>query len=53
MAGEGCVICGATVPFSSTVHVLINTKTEDGVLDYYICEDCYTEKLAPHFDVSE
>ena len=49
MAGEPCRICDATVAFSETVHVLLNARGEDGVVDYYVCRSCYEEHLAPLF----
>jgi hypothetical protein len=50
MSTEECGICHETVSFSDTVHVLIHTKTEEGVVDYYICRDCYTDEIAPLFE---
>jgi hypothetical protein len=46
---ENCPICGADVPFSATVHVLVHTRGEAGVLDYYVCQDCYEGDLQPLF----
>lgn len=50
MPTEDCGICGARVAFSDTVHVLVHTRTDEGVVDHYICRDCYDESLAPVFD---
>ena len=47
---EGCPVCGAEVPFSATVHVLIHTRTDEGVVDYYVCRDCYESSLEPLFE---
>lgn len=44
---EDCGVCGTTVPFSLTVHVLVHTNTDDGVLDTYVCRECYEEHLEP------
>lgn len=49
MPTEKCGICNGTVSFSETVHMLIHTKTDEGVVDYYICRSCYEEKVAPLF----
>lgn len=50
---ETCGICGDTVPFGDTVHVLVHTKTEAGVVDYYVCRSCYDGDLAPLFTEPE
>jgi len=50
MAGEECAICDALVSFSDTVHVLIHTRSDEGVVDYYVCSNCYDDRLAPLFD---
>lgn len=50
MSTEACGVCNETVSFSDTVHVLIHTKTDQGVVDYYVCRHCYDENLAPLFD---
>lgn len=47
---DTCAICGQDVPFSLSVHVLIHTNTEAGVVDYDVCRSCYEEQLAPLFD---
>lgn len=52
MSAEPCGVCDALVPFSNTVHVLIHTRSERGVVDYYVCRDCYEERLAPLFEGS-
>lgn len=44
---ETCGICGETVPFSATVHVLVHTHGEAGVIDRYVCRPCYEEEVAP------
>lgn len=50
MPTERCGICSTVVPFSETVHVLIHTRTEDGVVDHYVCRGCYEEEVAPVFE---
>lgn len=50
MPTEECGICSAPVPFSDTVHILIHTKGDEGVLDYYVCDSCYQEEIAPAFE---
>lgn len=52
MPGEPCRICEAVVSFSDTVHVMMNPRGEEGVVDYYVCRDCYDGRLAPLFDSS-
>ena len=53
MTGEPCRICEAVVSFSDTVHVLLNPRGEEGVVDYYVCRNCYEERLVPLFDSGE
>lgn len=48
--GETCAICGATVPFSITVHLLIHTRSEQGVIDRYVCRPCYEERVEGLFE---
>lgn len=50
MPTEDCGVCGTQVPFSDTVHVLVHTRTDEGVVDYYVCRSCYDEELAPVFE---
>ena len=50
MALETCGICREEVPFADTVHVLIHTRGEVGVIDHYICRDCYEEHLQSLFE---
>lgn len=50
MSSEGCRVCGAEVPFSATVHLLIHTRGEAGVVDYYVCRPCYEAELEPLFE---
>lgn len=50
MSGEPCRVCEAVVAFSDTVHVLLHTRGEDGVVDYYVCRSCYEDRLAPLFE---
>jgi hypothetical protein len=50
MATEGCGICDRVVPFGDTVHLLVHTRGDAGVVDYYICRRCYEDELAPLLD---
>ncbi|WP_157502892.1 hypothetical protein [Halobacterium sp. CBA1126] len=45
-----CDICGDDVALSHAAHTTINTKTDAGVVDYYVCRGCYEADLAPLFD---
>mgnify|MGYP000221117895 CR=1 FL=1 len=45
-----CVVCGSDVPVSHAVHATINTKTDAGVVDHYVCQACYEDRLAPLFE---
>jgi hypothetical protein len=47
---EECSVCGGRVPFADTVHVLVHTQSEEGVVDYYVCRSCYETDLAPLFE---
>lgn len=47
---EDCAICGKTVPFSVTTHVMLNPSSEEGVSDCYVCQDCYEAHLEGLFD---
>lgn len=49
MPTEQCGICTKEVFFADTVHVLVHTRTEEGVVDYYVCRECYEAELAPVF----
>lgn len=44
---ETCGICRETVPFSATVHVLVHTHEDAGVVDWYVCRTCYEERVEP------
>jgi len=46
---EDCGVCGRTVPYSLTAHVLVHPNTDAGVVDTYICRDCYEAHLDPLF----
>lgn len=50
MAGEQCHVCDALVSFSDTVHVLVNTRNDEGVADYYVCRGCYDDAISPLFE---
>lgn len=50
MTTEPCRICKAVVPFDDTVHLTIHTKSEDGVVDYYVCRSCFEDDLEDLFD---
>ncbi|MCG1003599.1 MULTISPECIES: hypothetical protein [Halobacterium] len=45
-----CGVCGDDVGLDHAVHATINTKTDDGVVDYYVCQPCYEGELAPLFE---
>lgn len=49
MPAEPCRICEGNVPFSETVHVLLHTRSDAGVVDHYVCRSCYEDRLAPLF----
>lgn len=53
MVTETCGICAAQVSLRNTVHVMINTKSDAGVVDYYVCRSCYEGDLEPLFPVAE
>ena len=53
MATEECAICGDTVPFATTTHVLVNPKHVEGVADHYVCRPCYDEHLEGLFAALE
>lgn len=46
MTTESCAVCEAVVSYSDAVHVTVHTKSEEGVVDDFICRDCYEEKVA-------
>lgn len=50
MTTEPCRICEAVVPFDDTVHMTIHTKSADGVVDYYVCRNCFESELEGLFD---
>lgn len=50
---EDCSICGTTVPFSVTTHVMLNPSGEEGVSDWYVCQSCYEEHLEGLFSTAE
>jgi hypothetical protein len=45
-----CGICEDDVPLGHAVHATIHTKTDAGVVDYYVCQPCYEDELAPLFE---
>lgn len=47
---ETCGICEEQVPFANTVHVLVHTKSDAGVIDHYVCRACYEEHLQALFE---
>lgn len=53
MLTEDCDACGATVSMSETVHMLIHTGTDVGVVDHYVCRECYEDRVAPVFATGE
>ena len=44
---ERCAVCSESFPFAQTVHMLIHTQSEGGVLDLSVCKPCYTNEFAP------
>lgn len=46
---ETCGVCGDEVPFSATVHLLVHTRTDEGVIDYFVCRPCYEAEIEPAF----
>lgn len=53
MAGEECEICGDTILFSHAIHVMINPRDVEGVVDFYVCESCFKESLKPLYAPDE
>lgn len=49
MPAEECGICGATVALGDAAHVMLNSKSEEGVRDYYVCPTCFEDELLPYF----
>ena len=50
MATEPCGICESVVPYSKTVHVTIHTKSDAGVVDRYVCRNCYEAEFMEFFE---
>lgn len=51
---ERCRFCGESYPFGDTVHLLVHTQSEAGVLDFYVCRGCYESEIADKFeDIAE
>lgn len=50
MAPDPCAVCGEEFPFSYTVHMLIHTQSEEGVIDHYVCRGCYESEIEPAFE---
>ena len=46
---EDCRVCGTTVPYGVTTHVVLNPAAEEGVRDGYVCADCYEAHFAGLF----
>jgi uncharacterized protein YlaI len=46
MSPESCTVCDAVVAYSDAVHMTIHTKSDDGIVDEYICPDCYESEIA-------
>jgi len=46
---EHCGVCGDAIPIRGAVHVTVNTKTDAGVVDYYVCRACYDDRVAALF----
>lgn len=47
---ETCGVCGTAVSVTHAVHATIHTKTDAGVVDYYLCPQCYEDRVAPLFE---
>lgn len=47
---EQCGICGATVPFSDAVHLLVHTQSDAGAFDRYVCRTCYENEIESLFE---
>ncbi|MFB6126490.1 MAG: hypothetical protein ABEJ79_04225 [Halolamina sp.] len=47
MPSQDCRVCGGTATFADMVHVLVHTRTDAGVLDSYVCQDCYETDIEP------
>ena len=50
MSGERCAVCGDTVPFEATAHVVLNAMHVEGVDDHYVCRACYEEHFEDLFE---
>lgn len=50
MSTEECAVCGEVVGFHHTVHVMFHTGGDEGVVDHYVCRQCYDDDLAPLFE---
>jgi hypothetical protein len=50
MTPEPCAVCDAVVPYSDAVHLTIHTKTDDGVVDEFICRGCYEDEIEAALD---
>jgi hypothetical protein len=46
MTPEPCAVCDAVVLYSDAVHLTINTKSDAGVVDEFICPECYESEIA-------
>jgi hypothetical protein len=46
MTPEPCAVCDAVVPYSDAVHLTIHTKSDAGVVDEFICPECYESEIA-------
>jgi hypothetical protein len=47
---ETCHVCGSDVPISHAVHTTIHTKTDAGIVDHYVCQSCYQDRVEPLFE---
>lgn len=50
MLDERCPVCKNKASFSDTVHLLIHTHTDVGVIDHYVCRNCFEEHIEPVFE---
>ena len=44
---EECAVCDGAFAFSNTVHILIHTQSDEGVIDLSVCKPCYQAELEP------
>ena len=47
MLTESCLGCGADVPLSGAVHILVNPTGDEDVTDGYLCRSCFGDHVEP------